>query len=121
MYLGLFLGSLFSTNIFVISCTFSAMSFCVSCNFSTYKMSQRWVKLVLPSLIILFIVVLAIFIPLLFQASFLSFCQILKKNPAAVWIGIIIASGKGTYVVSFTPVFFYVPQIIRIGWTMLQE
>lgn len=77
MYLSLSVGSLFSTNIFVISCTFSVMSFSISRNFSTYKMSYCWVKLVLSHLSVYS--ELAILTPLLFHISFVSFCQILQK------------------------------------------
>lgn len=77
MYLSLSVGSLFSTNIFVISRTFSVMSFSISRNFSTYKMSYCWVKLVLSHLSVYS--ELAILTPLLFHISFVSFCQILQK------------------------------------------
>lgn len=43
------------------------------------------------------------------------------KNLTDVLIGIIVTSGKVSYIVSFAPIFFYVPVLFRTEWTMLYE
>lgn len=51
----------------------------------------------------------------------MSFWQSLQKNPTGVLIGIIVTSGKESYIVSFIPIFFYISVLIRIRLTMQQE
>lgn len=43
------------------------------------------------------------------------------KNLTDVLIVIIVTSGKVSYIVSFAPIFFYVPVLFRIEWTTLYE
>lgn len=92
MYLALFLESLFSTNIFVISCTFSVMSIYISRNFFTHQMSSCWVKSVLPHY--------SVYSCTGYSHSFIiphKLRIILSdspKNPADVLVGITMLQGK---------------------------
>lgn len=102
MYLGLSIWSLFSTNIFVISCTFSTVSFCISCDFSTHEMSSCWLGKV-SSHSLFCLQWYWLFLCLYYSALALYHVVGFSKKSSCILIDVTVASGRVSYVVSFTP------------------
>lgn len=120
MYLGLSIWSLFSTNVFVISCTFSTVSFCISCDFSTHEMSSCWLGKV-SSHSLFCLQWYWLFLCLYYSALALYHVVRVSKKVLLYFDWRYSCFRESKLCCFIYPIFFYVPILIRLGWTMRQE